>query len=238
MSLPLSDPNAHNMVRVRLRTPEHLTYEEMFKRIEVGAKLVMFRYIVSVPLLGSYDNDSDVYYVRSNEEAVAIGKKFTRITRWFGWLNPMTGIQQSMNAIQLNKRGGRDMTKDILANLNEEIFDSGYVEIHQVINVMYSPDKVETRALKKALATIRLECGIGALWAGVYSDVGPNDDPFLVVGYRAANKAFDKFERVEAAVRKQFLKHVEILIIDLNDDQDEESEFAKLLMTQGVKIED
>lgn len=238
MSLPLSDPNAHNVAYVRLRTPEHLTYEEMLKRIEVGAKLVMFRYIVSVPLLGSYDIDSDVYYVRSNEEAVAIGKKFTRITRWFGWLNPSTNIQQSMNAIKLNKRGGRDMTEDILANLNEEIFDSGYVEIYQVVNVMYPPDKVETRALKKALATLRLEYGVGTLWAGVYSNVGPNDDPFLVVGYRAANNAFDKFEKVEAAVRKQFLKHVEILILDLNDEQDRESNIANLLMMQGVRIEE
>lgn len=238
MSLPLSDPNAHNVVSVRLRTPEHLTYEEMLNRIEAGAKLVMFRYIVSIPLVGSYDRDSDIYYVRSHEEAIAIGQKFTRITRWFGWLNPLTGIQPSMNAIKLNKRGGRDMTEDILANLNEEIFDSGYVEIYQVVNVMYPPDKVETRALKKALATLALEQGIGALRAGVYSHVGPNEDPFLVVGYITSIKGRDNFEKVEATIRKQFLKHVKILLIDLNDEQDRESDIANLLMTQGVRIEE
>lgn len=237
MPLPLSDPNAHNVISVHLRTPEHLTYEEMLKRIEVGAKLVMFRYIISVPLLGSYDKDSDVYYVRSNEEAIAIGKKFTRITRWFGWLNPLTGIPLSMSAIQLNKKGGRDMTDDILANLNKDIFDSGFVVIHQVVNVMYPPDKVETRALKKALAILRLEYGVGTLWAGVYSDVEPHEDPYLVVGFSSSNRASDYFEQVETTIRKQFLKHVRILFLDLNNEEDKGSEFAKLLMKQGARIE-
>ena len=82
-----------------------------------GGKFVIYQYAISVVIL-SFKQGSDIYFVRSTENAVAKGLPYTLLTLVAGWWGIPFGPIFSAMALFNNLKGGKDVTKEVMNLLN------------------------------------------------------------------------------------------------------------------------
>jgi hypothetical protein len=93
---------------------EGINASQLEFELERGGRFVIFQYAVSV-VVASFRRPSNVYFIRSGESSTSKSIGFTLLTCLAGWWGIPWGPIYSMQALSTNLRGGKDVTKEVLA---------------------------------------------------------------------------------------------------------------------------
>ncbi len=97
---------------------ENLTVEQLNQELKRGGRFVIFEYCFSVVLFTSY-RSSKIYYLRPGESAFSKAAPFTLISLIFGWWAIPIGPVLTINATVTNVRGGKNVTAEVMASMNQ-----------------------------------------------------------------------------------------------------------------------
>lgn len=213
--------------------PREMSLEEIQQKIENGARFVHFEYCVSVFIAVCLRRFSKAYFIQSEEELKTFSKKYNRITSIIGWWAFPWGIHYSIQAVQVNKKGGHDITGDILLNLNEESLKTKIVELKLVHTLFAKPTKNYLDGFRKTLAVdFDKHSSIKEIYVGLFINVEEHKQPHHVIGFRSRMDYEMTIDALEISLNKEFKSFVPFEFVDLEDEDD----FTQRLKNQGVKL--
>jgi hypothetical protein len=105
---------------MQIRNSEGLSIEEIQRETDKGARLVHYTYAISL-LVVTIRQKSDIYFVRAGENAIRKGLSFTVVTLLFGWWGIPFGPKHTIESLQTNLRGGKDVTDDVIATIQGQL---------------------------------------------------------------------------------------------------------------------
>ena len=91
-----------------------LSVEQVQQEVVRGGKFVVYSYCFSV-LIMTFRRNTDVYFIRPGENAVARGMQWTLISLLAGWWGFPWGLIYTPMALAQNLKGGKDVTREDLA---------------------------------------------------------------------------------------------------------------------------
>lgn len=148
---------------------------------------------------------------------------------WFIFKGPFL----TYDAYKTNKKGGIDVTKDIMTNLTQEHLLINEVEILEIHNIFSKVSKSDKESIKKAVDRIDSNLvPFKKIYTGLFINIEKYQDPYLVIGIELYKDVDLNIEHVKTCLYKLFYKHVEFHIIKIND----QTEFGKKLIEQGELI--
>lgn len=103
---------------MRIRGIEGFSPEEVNQQLEMGARFVVFEYTISVLVL-TIKSPTDVFFIRAGESTFGHSVSYTMTTLLLGWWGIPFGPIYSIMALVTNLSGGRDVTPEVIAGLNE-----------------------------------------------------------------------------------------------------------------------
>jgi len=89
---------------------------ELQQELQQGGKFVMYQYCISILIL-TFKRSSNVYFIRFEENAIVKGLPFTLLSLLLGWWGIPWGPIYTIQAVWNNFKGGKDVTKEILASM-------------------------------------------------------------------------------------------------------------------------
>ena len=89
---------------------------ELGQELQQGGKFVIYQYCISILIL-TFRRSSNVYFIRHEENAVVKGLPFTLLSLVLGWWGIPWGPIYTVQSIWVNFKGGRDVTKEVLASM-------------------------------------------------------------------------------------------------------------------------
>jgi hypothetical protein len=98
---------------IEAMSPDQLNFE-----LQRGGRFVIFHYAISIIVL-SFRRPSAVYFIRSGESTLAKSIGFTILTLLVGWWGIPFGPIFTIQALVTNSRGGKDVTRQVLASLSK-----------------------------------------------------------------------------------------------------------------------
>ena len=102
---------------MQIKGIESMTSQELAREVAHGGKFVIYQYAISVVSL-SFKQGTDIYFVRSTENAVVNGLPYTLLTLLAGRVGHSVGPIFSAMALFNNLKGGKDVTKEVMNILN------------------------------------------------------------------------------------------------------------------------
>jgi hypothetical protein len=95
---------------------ENMTNQQLAEEIRQGTRCVMYEYCLSIVVL-TFRRPSDIYLIRPGESAVVKGLGFSAISLFLGWWGFPWGIIYTIGSFITNFGGGKDVTMEIMADL-------------------------------------------------------------------------------------------------------------------------
>jgi hypothetical protein len=95
-----------------------MTVDQLNMELQRGAKFVIFQYTISL-LVVTFKRPSSIYFIRAGESTVGKSIPFTLITLVGGWWGIPFGPIYSVQALYTNIRGGKDLTKEVVAAITK-----------------------------------------------------------------------------------------------------------------------
>ena len=84
--------------------------------LQKGGKFVMFQYCISL-LVITFRRSSNIYFIRSDENAIVKGLPFTLLSLALGWWGIPWGPIYTIASVWTNFSGGKDVTQEVLATM-------------------------------------------------------------------------------------------------------------------------
>jgi hypothetical protein len=97
---------------IKIQGIDGLSQSEIDFELQRGAKFVLFQYCVSVVVL-TFKRPSDIYFIRSGENAVVKGLPFTLLSLVAGWWGIPWGPIYTIQSVYNNLGGGKDVTQQV-----------------------------------------------------------------------------------------------------------------------------
>lgn len=97
---------------IKIKGIEGLSPSEIDFELQRGAKFVLFQYCVSVVVL-TFKRPSDIYFIRSGENAVVKSLPFTLLSLVAGWWGIPWGPIYTIQSVYNNFNGGKDVTQQM-----------------------------------------------------------------------------------------------------------------------------
>jgi hypothetical protein len=94
-----------------IQTGGHLQME-----LQKGGKFVMYQYCISL-LVITFRRSSDIYFIRSEDNAIVKGLPFTLLSLVLGWWGIPWGPVYTIASVWTNFKGGKDVTQEVLASM-------------------------------------------------------------------------------------------------------------------------
>lgn len=94
-----------------IQTGGHLQME-----IQRGAKFVVYQYCISL-LIITFKRFSNIYFVKSDENAIVKGLPFSLLSLVLGWWGIPWGPIYTIQGLWVNFSGGKDVTQEVLASI-------------------------------------------------------------------------------------------------------------------------
>ena len=101
---------------VKIQNIEGLTVSELQNEIAAGAKFVMYQYCISIIVM-TFRRPSDIYFIRSNENALTKGLQFSILSFFLGWWGLPWGPIYTIGSLINNFKGGKDITESVFNEL-------------------------------------------------------------------------------------------------------------------------
>jgi len=102
---------------MQIKGLNRMTAQDVAQEVARGGKFVIYQYAISIVIL-SFKQGSDIYFVRSTENAVVKGLPYTLLTLVAGWWGIPFGPIFSVMALFNNLKGGKDVTNEVMNILN------------------------------------------------------------------------------------------------------------------------
>lgn len=95
-----------------------LSVEQVQQEVARGGKFVIYQYCFSV-LVMTFRRNTDIYFIRPGENAVAKGMQWTLISLLVGWWGFPWGLIYTPMVLIQNLGGGKDVTREVLATFTQ-----------------------------------------------------------------------------------------------------------------------
>jgi hypothetical protein len=111
---------------MKIKGIDNLTVKDLQDEINAGGKFVIFKYTISIIVM-TFRRPSDIYFIKSIDNAVVKGLPFTLLSLVFGWWGFPWGLIYTPGALYTNLSGGTDVTNDVMnfivTQTNGPVFD-------------------------------------------------------------------------------------------------------------------
>jgi hypothetical protein len=101
-----------------IKNIEGLSNADINRELSQGAKFVVFEYSISI-LVMSFKRSSDIYFKKAGEPMFGQRFGYSLISLIFGWWGIPWGPIYTIWSLVTNLSGGKDLTKEVLASLNQ-----------------------------------------------------------------------------------------------------------------------
>lgn len=206
--------------------------EELKRDVNNGGKFVLFNYRIGLGVI-SLLRFSPAFFIKREHEIELFQKKYNIINLVFGPWVLLQGPFLTYDAYKVNKKGGINITKDIMINLTQESLLKNEVEIKIIDEIL---EKVKSSDKKNILKAIRnTNCTLVPLkkvYVGLYVNVEDYEEPYFVIGIQLQNDDDLNIKHIEMNLRKYYYKHVVFDIFDIEDIP----EYGEKLIEQGELI--
>jgi hypothetical protein len=105
---------------MKIQGIEGMSSDQLRFELQRGAKIVCYHYCVSIVVM-TFRRSSGAYYIPAGESAVSKGLPWTLLTLALGWWGIPWGPIFSVQSLIVNFKGGKDLTKDILAAMTRTV---------------------------------------------------------------------------------------------------------------------
>lgn len=95
---------------------EGMTDADLARELDRGGKFVVFEYCISIVIM-TFKRPTSIRFVRAGEGTFMASLPYTLISFLFGWWGIPWGFIYTPWAIFTNLTGGRDVTGDVLAQM-------------------------------------------------------------------------------------------------------------------------
>jgi hypothetical protein len=103
---------------MRLNAIEHLTPDELDRKLVEGSRLVVYEYCISL-VVATLRRETRVRLLKPGELGLVRGLPFSILSLALGWWGIPWGIIYTPLAIVTNCAGGRDVTAEVLDRLHD-----------------------------------------------------------------------------------------------------------------------
>ncbi|GAB4094389.1 hypothetical protein [Flaviaesturariibacter terrae] len=100
------------------------TLAELEADIYAGGRFVIYTWAVSVVVM-TFKRPSEIYYIPSGKSRLVAGLKYSLISLVFGWWGIPWGPIYTIGAFVCNFGGGKDITQQLLAAMQEAALGDG-----------------------------------------------------------------------------------------------------------------
>jgi hypothetical protein len=97
---------------------EDLTAEILQSELQRGGRFVIYQYCISI-LVMTFKRPSGVYFIRGGQSGFNRGLGFSAISLFCGWWGIPWGPIWTVTTLVNNLGGGKDVTPNVLAALNQ-----------------------------------------------------------------------------------------------------------------------
>ncbi len=104
---------------MEIKNLEGLSPAQLKREIDHGGKFVIYDYTISIIIM-TFRRSSNIYFVRSNENALMKGLGFTLLTLGLGWWGIPWGPIYTIGALYRNLSGGKEVTAEVLQLLVQQ----------------------------------------------------------------------------------------------------------------------
>ena len=101
---------------IKIQGINGLSQSEIDFELQRGAKFVIFQYCISIVVL-TFKRPSDIYFVRSGENAATKSLPFTLLSLVAGWWGIPWGPIYTIQSLYNNLQGGKDVTQQVRNSL-------------------------------------------------------------------------------------------------------------------------
>jgi hypothetical protein len=102
---------------MKIKNFDALTGDQINRELAHGARFVIFQFTISIVVM-TFKRSSDIYFIKAGENATVKGLAYTFLTLIFGWWGIPWGPIYSIQSIVKNLSGGKNITSEVLASLN------------------------------------------------------------------------------------------------------------------------
>ena len=103
---------------MQIKGAEDLAVSDFRHELQNGGRLVMYQYCISI-LIMTFKRSSKVFLVKNGGSTMKNGLLYTLISFIFGWWGFPWGPIYTVTSLITNFRGGKDVTNEVLASLND-----------------------------------------------------------------------------------------------------------------------
>ena len=96
---------------------QKMSIDELNQHLAEGGKFVRYTYCISIVIM-TFQRESDIYFIRKQDNAVSEGLPYTLLTLLLGWWGIPFGPIYSIIGLVRNLGGGRDVTEDVINAFN------------------------------------------------------------------------------------------------------------------------
>lgn len=215
-------------MRHKLIIEQDLSLSELEQKISNGSRFITFQYCVSVFFAVTLQRFSPAVLIDRDDEVVKLRKKYNILSLIFGWWGIPWGPIYTVKSISVNKKGGLDVTDDIMLNMTEEGLANREIELLKSEQLFCKPNKSDLKAFNKAfIKPFERDYNIKHLAVGLFINTEEGERPFFTVGVKAENNFEQYIEPLKASLYKYFRKHIYFEFIDLNEDDEAYRLFEK-----------
>lgn len=217
-------------MQYRLVVKPEITFEQLERQIADGARFIVFPYCISLIFAVALRRLSPAIFITESRQLSRYARKYRTVSLICGWWCLPWGIVRTLDALSVIKKGGLDVTADIMQNLDAAALSSGIVELRQVHTIYAEPDTSALKSMKKMLSPVfNNDSSIHKIVAALFVNTKAS---YFVIGLEADSLAAFYADRLKTALYKDFYKTVHFEFIDLA------SEDGTLLAEQGVLLFD
>ncbi len=216
----------------KLQNIKNNDLESLKKDVDSGGKFILFNYRIGLGFV-SLLRFSPAIYVKKENEIEKFKKKYNRLNFVFGPWFVFRGPFLTYNAYKINKKGGIDVTKDILTNLTQEHLEKREVDIQIIHNIFQKVNKSDKKGIIKAIQKTDLNIvPLKNVYVALFVNVEEYQEPYFVIGVELYKPIELDKEHIKTNLNKYFYKRIKFEIFNIDEDKD----YSDKLIEQGEKI--
>lgn len=108
---------------MKIRNIEGLTPAEIREGVEDGGRFIIYKYCISIVVI-TFNRPTDIYYIAPGKSDITPGLGWLFLNMIFGWWGIPWGPIHTISNLYTNLTGGKDVTMEIMASINQH--DPGY----------------------------------------------------------------------------------------------------------------